>query len=162
MNMNKKEPVFKTLARFIAFRIVHVLSVFLKSRNSRSRDIPVSEIKNVLIVDTGLLGDLLMTTPLIAGVRKCLPEAKITLICTPWSREAVSNNQHINHIHTYEAFWEDRATSSKPKLKHLTSTLKLITFYRRNRYDIVFVVSAREQPFVTFLGYLSGAKYRSE
>ena len=41
-----------------------------------------------LINQTSYLGDVLLTTPLLAELRHCFPEAELDLLCTPQALES--------------------------------------------------------------------------
>lgn len=154
------EPMIKTLARSAAFGAVEALSVVLGRLRPRAPG-PVPEPRRILVMELSLLGDLLLSTPLLAAIRERYPEAKVTLVCTPWAREAVAGNPDIDEVLTYEAFWEDRASGGRPKARHIASTTKLLSAFRKRDFDIAFVVSSRQQPFVPLLAYLSGARVRA-
>ncbi len=53
-----------------------------------------------LINQTSYLGDVLLTTPLLAELRHCFPEAELDLLCTPQALSLVDNNPDLDHIIT--------------------------------------------------------------
>ena len=62
----------------------------LKLRNQR--------INNICIFMLGLLGDVLMRTPLIREFKKLYPNAKIIVIVDPIGKEVLQNNPDIYEI----------------------------------------------------------------
>ncbi len=52
----------------------------------------------ILINQTSYLGDVLLTTPLVAELRRCLPEAKLDFLCTPRAMSLVENNPDLDHV----------------------------------------------------------------
>ena len=155
--MKRISSLIRSIAKNLCFYSLHLVSLAIKPTKQKKTDINVSQIHNILIIDIGLLGDLLMTTPLISGIKECMPNTDLTLVCTPWAVEAVKNNPLINRTYVYDAFWENYGT---PKYKNIAATLKLIRYFRQHSYDLAFVVTARQQPFVNLIGYLTRAKYR--
>jgi heptosyltransferase-2 len=63
-------------------------STFLKSATPRS----------ILVVDLAFIGDLLMTTPALACLRKAFPDATIDLLVSPGSRDVVERNPDVNRV----------------------------------------------------------------
>lgn len=55
-------------------------------------------LKRVIVVKPCCMGDVLMSTPVIAALRKALPDAHIGMAVGGWSRQAIANNPHINAI----------------------------------------------------------------
>jgi len=155
----KKESLLKKVTRYLSFNIIELLSISLIVVFPRRNRIPV-QVQNILVVELSMLGDIIMTTPLLAGIKDCFPHAKTVMVCTPWAKEAIINNPHIDEIYTYDAFWEDRSSDGKPRLKHLVSTLKLLRMFHHSNFEVSFVVTSRQQPFVPFLAFFSGAKVR--
>jgi len=158
--MVMNEPVVKRLGRFFVFHLVDLFSMILPSVYPTKNQLSFP-VKNILVIELAMLGDMLLTTPLLASIKNCFPHSKMTVLCTPWSKEAIINNPNVNDMMTYEAFWEDRSTKAKPAMKHFISTIKLMRYFLFCKsFDIAFIVTSREQPFVMLMGYLSGARIR--
>jgi heptosyltransferase III len=54
----------------------------------------------VLLSRTDRVGDLILSTPAIASLRRSFPEARITLVCSNYNRVVVENNRDINYLET--------------------------------------------------------------
>lgn len=54
----------------------------------------------LLVVDLAFIGDLIMSTPAYANLRKGFPEAQIDLLAAPGSRPVIENNGVFNRIFT--------------------------------------------------------------
>ncbi|MFZ4857097.1 MAG: glycosyltransferase family 9 protein [Desulfuromonadaceae bacterium] len=133
-----------------AVHIALVLPAFIKRRNKRMKVLPHS----ILVINFGLIGDVLMVTPLLEEIRRTLPpDADITIAVQPCSLAAVKNNPHINHIITYNSFWSDPTDngSHKVKIKHLFETIKFIRVNRKHKYDLIINSWITDQPLVPFV-----------
>lgn len=53
---------------------------------------------NVLVVQTSFLGDLVLTLPLIAEIRRQFPVKKLSLMCTPLGNELLADHPAIDEI----------------------------------------------------------------
>lgn len=157
--MRSNESILKRVTRYIVFHSIDVLSIIVGILRPAPDKLP-DKAMNILVIDIAMLGDLLMTTPLLSGIKECFPESQTSLVCTPWAIEAIQNNSSVDHIHTYEAFWEDRGNDGKLRIKHALSTFKLLKFYFHHNFDYAFIVNTRQQPLVSFIGFLSGARIR--
>lgn len=65
------------------------------------------DVKRVLLVRLDNLGDVLVTTPAFRAVRQSVPEARITLLCSPTGAQAGRLNRDIDDIVEYSAPWMD-------------------------------------------------------
>ncbi len=60
------------------------------------------EIQRILIRGVNWVGDAVMTTPAIAGIRKTFPRAKISLLVKPWVAGVFEGSPHIDEILIYD------------------------------------------------------------
>ena len=54
--------------------------------------------KNVLVIKTCCIGDVLMATPMLSALREAFPAAKISLAVGSWSKSVVEGNPDIDDI----------------------------------------------------------------
>lgn len=54
--------------------------------------------QNVLLLQTSFLGDTVLTLPLVSELRRRFPVKKLTLLCTPMSRELLQDHPAIDEI----------------------------------------------------------------
>jgi heptosyltransferase-2 len=81
--------------------------------------------KNILVVQTAFLGDVIIITPLIRALNELMPKAKIDTLQIPQTVGALKNNPYINQIITFD--------KRKNKFSAFWSTLKKL---RKNQYDL--------------------------
>ena len=53
---------------------------------------------NVLVLQTSFLGDMVLTLPLIAEIRRRFPVKKLSLMCTPLGEELLQDHPAIDEI----------------------------------------------------------------
>jgi heptosyltransferase-2 len=58
--------------------------------------------QNILVVQTSFLGDVVLTTPLLAALRRSFPKSRITVLCAPRGREVLAGHPDIDEIITLE------------------------------------------------------------
>jgi heptosyltransferase-2 len=92
--------------------------------------------KNILIVRTDRIGDVVLTTPVIKALRKAYPMAQISMMVTPSTKELVQGNPYLN-----EVIVDDRAGTNRG----LFGFLKLASDLRSNQYDCVFVFHTKRR-----------------
>lgn len=102
-------------------------------RRARAR-----EIRRVLLIRPDHVGDLLLMTPALAELRRALPEAQITYLVGPWSREVVARSPHVDEIQTcaFPGFRRERQGALEPYLL----LWRLARALRRQRYDLAIVL----------------------
>ncbi|MFO0752011.1 MAG: glycosyltransferase family 9 protein [Thermodesulfovibrionales bacterium] len=105
--------------------MIYVLLTFLCSplllllaflRRGRSR--------NILVIQTAKIGDMVCTSPLFRTLKEAYPRAKVTLLCKPLTAKLMKHDPFIDAVETL--------TSTKG----LTGKIKLLALLRRGRYDI--------------------------
>ncbi len=103
-----------------------------------------SEIKKILVIKPGAIGDVLMTTPLLANLRFHFPQAQINYLTKKFCKDALSGNPNVDKILTYDL----ETDSSYCILKNI----------RKQRYDLV--VDLFCNPRTALITFYSGAKYK--
>lgn len=97
-----------------------------------------AHVSNVLAVRLDSMGDVLMTTPALAAMRRSLPQARITLLTSEAGIEAAERVEAIDESLVYAAPW--MATGDKPA--SVSADLDFIAKLTERRFDaaIIFTV----------------------
>lgn len=82
--------------------------------------------KNVLVVRTDRIGDVVLSTPVFASIRKARPDWRISVLVRPLLAELLEDHPHIDEVITL-------GTNNKPSF---LSTRKLPSTLRRRKFDI--------------------------
>lgn len=88
--------------------------------------------KKILIIRSGAIGDVLMTTPLIEVIRNKWPKARISYLVGRWSASVLKNNPNINEIIEFD----DGIIAKKNPIKAATLAAKI----RKKNFDTCFVL----------------------
>jgi ADP-heptose:LPS heptosyltransferase len=88
----------------------------------------------ILLIRPDHLGDLVMTTPVLQALREALPQAHITMMVGPWSREVVARHPAIDQLLTCP-FPGFRRAAQKP-LAPYTLLLQMARQLQRGHYDL--------------------------
>jgi heptosyltransferase-2 len=89
----------------------------------------MDEIKRILIVQTAFLGDVILTTPLIKGLRGLFPDSSISFLLIPETRRLLDNNPHLNEVITYD----------KRKNGGMGALLRIVGDIRKRRFDLAVI-----------------------
>jgi len=106
--------------------------MLLKLFFSEKHKAPIIKPKKILLIKTGAIGDVIMTTPLLREIRKLFPKAKKDYLVGNWSKEVLYNNPNIGNIIGF-----DEKIMLK---KRLIGVLKLARQLRKEKYDLCFVL----------------------
>ncbi len=109
-----------------------------------------SEPKKILIMRSGAIGDVVMTTPLIKAIRRKFPSAEIDYIVGNWSKKVLEGNPQLNRIISFD----DKIVYDK-KIKEIWGLIKEI---RTEQFDLAFVLDKSYHWGI--LAYLMGIKQR--
>lgn len=106
--------------------IVFFGKIFFAFKNKKIPKNP----KKILIMRSGGIGDVLMSTPLVKSIRKHYKKAEITYFVGNWSKDVLKDNPNIDKIFNY-----DDLIIIKLKIFKI---LKLIKQTRKKKFDLIF------------------------
>jgi ADP-heptose:LPS heptosyltransferase len=95
---------------------------------------PLPDQPRILLVRPDHLGDLVMTTPALQALREALPQAHITMMVGPWSREVVARHPAIDQLLTCP-FPGFRRAAQKP-LAPYTLLLQTARQLQQEHFDL--------------------------
>lgn len=107
-------------------RLISLLTQLLRVL-FRSTTAPIDPPQRILIVKPCCLGDVLLTTPLVARIRSSFPDAQITYAVGGWSLPMVATSQHVDAVITLPERWTWGAL------------LAVARAFRTRRFDVAFV-----------------------
>lgn len=113
--------------------------------------------KNILVINTFGIGDVLFTTPLVKTLRRHMPDARIDFLCNERTRYILKENRNLNDIIVYEKD-DFRDVLKKSKIAFVKKILSFIRTFRKKRYDLVVDLSLGYQ--MSFILKLIGVKKR--
>lgn len=89
---------------------------------------PVLSPKNIIIRMPNWLGDLVMSTPVLADVRRRFPEAKLTAMCQSKIAQLIADDPNIDELYSY----------SRPSgwIHGIHETSELISTLNHGKYDL--------------------------
>jgi len=88
----------------------------------------------ILLVRPDHLGDLVLATPVLQALRDQLPQAQITMLVGPWSREVVARHPALDHVETC-AFPGFQRAQQHPLTPYLL-LYRMAGQLRREHYDL--------------------------
>lgn len=110
--------------------------------------------RNILVIDFGQLGDVVLSLPALRGIRERFTEARITVAVGKPGGEIVRLSGYADS--TIEV---DRvALRDGPKLVSIGRIIKLVRDVRKAQFD--FVIDLHSLSETNLLGYFSGAPHR--
>ena len=136
-----------------------LVRVILGRRNTDdSANLNLSEVKSILIVRLDEIGDLVMFSPFLRGLRQHLPEAHITLVVKPGVRNLVERCPYVNEVLVFDQ-------SGGRVARFLTLPWRAFRFaarhLRKNRYDLAILPRwDADYYYAAFVAFWSGAALR--
>jgi len=121
----------------------------------KGENITCNGIRRILIIRTAYIGDVVLTLPILAPIKKLFPLAKISFLATSNAVGILEKNQYIDEIIPYDAFW----FYGNKVASNIVNYLRVLRLIRSRSYDLA--VEARgDIRDICFLAYLSKSKYR--
>lgn len=104
----------------------------------------IGNIKKILVIKTGAIGDVLMSTPFLRVLRKRFPKAEIDYYVSAWSKDVLMGNKNIDKVIAF-----DQSIFFKKKI---FKALKLAKQIRKEKYDLCFVLD--KHYFMNLFAYI--------
>jgi ADP-heptose:LPS heptosyltransferase len=110
--------------------------------------------RNILVIDFGQLGDVVMSLPALRAIRTRFPHARITVAVGKPGEELIALSGYAD-----ESLPVDRVgLRDGPTLISIARVAKLVAQVRRAKYDLVIDLHSYYE--TNLLGFLSGAPHR--
>ncbi|MFH1359904.1 MAG: glycosyltransferase family 9 protein [Candidatus Omnitrophota bacterium] len=109
----------------------------------------IKPLKNILVVRTDRIGDVILTTPALAYLRQAYPKSKISLMVTPATVELVDGNPYLDEVIVY-----DRQEKDKGPIRFW----KFIFALRKKKFDCAIVYHTKKR--TNLICFLAGIPER--
>lgn len=126
-------------------RAISSITRLLRLVFRRSTPVPHAP-RSIVIVKPCCLGDVLLTTPLLAAVRRGFPGARITYAVGTWARPMIAHSVYVDQVLTLPDHWT---------IGSLLATARLL---RQRNFDLALVPD--RSPVLTLLVWLAGIRSR--
>ena len=84
------------------------------------------DIRRILVIQTAKIGDLICSTSVFRAIKKKYPDARLSVMVSPVTRELLEHNPYINEIIPLQ----------KDFYKGFTGKIRLAGLFRKGRYDV--------------------------
>jgi len=115
---------------------------------------PIAAPKTILVVQSHLIGDLIMATPMLRALKKAYPESKVCLLANEFAKDLLDGFPHVDELVTMKFPWATYDYS----FKNLRNVLGVIKKLRKDKFDLA--IDAQIDMRNAFLMYLIHAKRR--
>lgn len=112
------------------------------------------EPQNILVIDFGQLGDVVLSLPALRAVRERFPQAKVTVAVGKAAVPVVEMSGYADKVLAVDRV----GLRDGSKIVSVLKIAKLVKDVRRERFD--FVIDLHSLSETNLLGYLSRAKHR--
>ena len=80
--------------------------IFAPSRLFRKKgEIKPDDVREILVIRTAYIGDVVMTIPILRPLKERYPLAKISFLTSTKAGEVLENNPYVDDIITFDPFW---------------------------------------------------------
>lgn len=107
--------------------------------------LPLEEIRSVVVVRTDHIGDLVLSTPFLKALRRGLPQARITAVLPPYTREVLEGSPLVDEVRVYSHGQE--------------ASLRMLGDLRKGHPDLAVGLAPRTRCYR--LVHRTGARFRA-
>lgn len=143
--INRKKLAAVRIADIIGSALWAPVSIFKRKAPPRKE-----AVREILVIRTAYLGDVIMTLPMLRPLKELYPAARITFLTLSAAADLFKNNPYVDDVITHDASW------FYEKSDGLWGLLKRL---RSMRFDLVIEARADLRD-IFLIAYLSGAKHR--
>ena len=147
--INRKKKVFTVIADLFGYILWMPVNLFKK------KNIPFADIKEILVIRTAYIGDVVMTLPILKSLKTLYPDARITFLTSSSAGDVFLNNPYVDSILTYQAFWF-YPLNLKEAIRNYLKFLKVL---RSKTYDLTIEARADIRD-ILLLAYMSKSRHR--
>ncbi len=97
-----------------------------------SKSLKIKNPGKILVIRSGAIGDVIMTTPFLTNLRLAYPNASISYLVGDWSKSVLDNNPNVDEILSFN---DEIITKKK-----LVKVLKLAKNLRKKQFDLCFIL----------------------
>lgn len=110
----------------------------------------------ILIIRRDNIGDLILTTPLIAALRSAQPDATIDILVNSYCAPVLAGNPHLDSVHVYD---KGHHRGNKSLIQAYWERIKLLFQLRRKQYDSIIIAKPNVEKRPYQLAKIVGAKH---
>ncbi len=99
---------------------------------------------NILLVQLSFLGDMILSTPVIAGIKKIHPTASLSVLTTPLAAALIENDPLVDTVLTFDKRGRDKSISGMMAKASLLSTYgfdRVYSLHRSYRTSMLLALS---------------------
>lgn len=95
----------KKLAATIAADAIGKIIFLPKLLSGKSRENMDDGIRDILVIRTAYIGDVVMTMPILKPLKEKFPGSRISFLTSTPAGEVLKNNPYLDDVITYDPFW---------------------------------------------------------
>jgi ADP-heptose:LPS heptosyltransferase len=126
-------------------------ALFAPLRLFRKRELLLENIRDILVIRTAYIGDVIMTLPILKPLKERFPGTRITFLTASSAQDILRNNPYVDEVLTYDAFW----FYPTPKADYL----KFLSGFRKRAFDLVIEARADIRD-ISLLTWPAKARYK--
>ena len=88
-----------------------------------------NQFKNILLVQTGFIGDVILSTPVISAIKEMYPNSSLSLLTTPIASTLFKNDTRLNEVISYD---------KRGKQSGISGLLGMARELKSRNFDVVF------------------------
>jgi ADP-heptose:LPS heptosyltransferase len=146
--------IFKGIEQAGKRFLVGLLELFLRQERLSRKEVDLARIDKILVIrQDDRIGNLILTTPLLAALRRRFPQAQIWYLASKTFHALFSKSSLVDRI---------LVAKKRQYIFHPISLVLFIRGIRKQRFDLAIDASDENNFSLnnSFLVYLSGARYR--
>ncbi|MCK9364722.1 MAG: lipopolysaccharide heptosyltransferase II [Syntrophales bacterium] len=139
------KTIIKSLYLWTRYGCLKIFSLLLPGSPD---PISLQKIHKILFIRTDRIGDMVLSTPAFAALKKALPQAELTVLASPANAAILQHNPTVDSVQIYDRHWG------------ILKKIRFLKQLRIRRFDLAIDPGADYEMHTAWLAFLSGAAHR--
>jgi heptosyltransferase-2 len=140
---------------YLKYLLSYFVDLLFFSGRNKNLFTQAEKVKEILVINTGHIGELVLTSAFLANIRKIFPIARITLMAGDWALPVLENSSLVDKTIVYNSNPYNRERKKRLSFRQsLTFILDLM------KKDFDLILDLRSDYWIMLYSIICGVKYR--
>ncbi|MBA3646822.1 MAG: glycosyltransferase family 9 protein, partial [Gemmatimonadaceae bacterium] len=104
----------------------------------RNGPLAAADVRRILVIELWNIGDIILTLPFLAQLRRIFPEARVTLLARPHAREILEGTGLVDDFIVADLGWTEKTISGNALGYSWRELFRVVGRLRERRFDLAF------------------------
>jgi heptosyltransferase-2 len=139
----------------LKYQLSYFVDLLFFSRRNKKLFLKTENVEEILVINTGHIGEMVLTTAFLANIRKIFPIARVTLMAGDWALPVLESSSLVDKTIVYNSNSYNR---ERKKRFSFGQSFAFILDLMKKDFDLI--LDLRSDYWIMLYSIICGAKYR--